>query len=110
MNKGFYQLYKNVKYNWCSNCDSGECRNCYVKDILNQIEDLDASLSNETTGTDKLSKAIAKSDIDICSPDDSNISISRFDGRREISFAFSIKRSVISPCADTTTTTSFAAS
>ena len=53
MNKGFYQLYKNVKYNWCSDCDSGECRNCYVKDILNQIEDLDASLSNETTGIEE---------------------------------------------------------
>ena len=51
MNKEFYQLYKNVKYNWCSNCD-GECHNCYVKDILNQIEDLDASL--DTTPMDNV--------------------------------------------------------
>lgn len=43
MNKEFYQLYKNVKENWCSDCDSGDCRNCYVKDILKQIEGLDAS-------------------------------------------------------------------
>ena len=48
MNKEFYQLYKNVKYNWCSSCDSGECRNCYVDDILKQIEELDASLNNNS--------------------------------------------------------------
>ena len=51
MNKEFYQLYKNVKYNWCPDCD-GECRSCYVKDILNQIEDLDASLN--TTDADSV--------------------------------------------------------
>ena len=51
MNKEFYQLYKNVKYHWCSDCD-GECHYCYVKDILNQIEDLDASLN--TTPVDNV--------------------------------------------------------
>ena len=51
MNKECYQLYKNVKYHWCSNCD-GECHNCYVEDILNQIEDLDASLN--TTDADNV--------------------------------------------------------
>ena len=45
MNKEFYQLYKNVKYNWCSDCEGGVCENCYVQDILTQIEDLDASLN-----------------------------------------------------------------
>ena len=51
MNKEFYQLYKNVKYHWCSDCD-GECHYCCVKDILNQIEDLDASL--DTTPVDNV--------------------------------------------------------
>lgn len=47
MNKELYQLYKNIKYNWCSDCDSGECQNCYVQNILNQVEDLDSAFQND---------------------------------------------------------------
>ena len=44
MNKEFYQLYKNVKYHWCSDCD-GECHYCCVKDILNQIEEYNSKIT-----------------------------------------------------------------
>ena len=50
--------------------------------------------------------AIARSAADICSPEESSISISRFEGRWFTSAALAIRSSVVSPWADTTTSTS----
>ena len=51
--------------------------------------------------------AIAISATDCCSPVESSISISLRLGLALISFAFAIRPSVVLPCADNTTTTSF---
>lgn len=65
--------------------------------------------SKESTGHPMLSMAMASREIEICSPADRSISISRLLARGLSSFAFSIKSSVVSPCAETTTTTSLPA-
>ena len=59
----------------------------------------------EITGQPIFSIAIASKEIEICSPVESNISISRFEAFGLISLAFSIRSSVVSPCAETATTT-----
>jgi len=51
----------------------------------------------EITGTPSVSIAIAKSEIEICSPVAKSISISLFDGFGLISAAFSRRSSVVSP-------------
>ena len=53
--------------------------------------------------------AMASSAMLICSPEAISISISRADGLWVISAAFAIRSSVVSPWADTTTTTSLPA-
>ena len=54
-------------------------------------------------------KAIVSREIEISSPAASSISISRWDGSEVISAALAIRSSVVSPCAETTTTTSLPA-
>ena len=54
-------------------------------------------------------RAMASSAMLISSPAASSISISRAEGLWVISAAFAIRSSVVSPCADTTTTTSLPA-
>ena len=54
-------------------------------------------------------KAIVSREIEISSPAASSISISRWDGSEVISAALVIRSSVVSPCAETTTTTSLPA-
>ena len=63
--------------------------------------------SSETAGNPMFSIVIASSAAEICSPAVMSWSISRFEPFGLISFAFSIRSSVVSPCAETTTTTSF---
>ena len=61
---------------------------------------------SETTGRPMASSAMLISATDCCSPVESSTSISRFEGRGLISRAFSMSSSVVSPCAERTTTTS----
>ncbi len=63
--------------------------------------------SSETTGKPSFSIAMASRAADICSPALSSISISRREASALISFAFAIRSSVVSPWAETTTTTLF---
>ena len=49
MNKNIFSLYNKVKQSMCSGCDSGECEQCLVSEILNDISTLDLETS-ETNG------------------------------------------------------------
>lgn len=49
MNKNIFSLYNKVKQGMCSGCDSGECEQCLVSEILNDISTLDFETS-ETNG------------------------------------------------------------
>ena len=60
---------------------------------------------SEMTGYPSFWMAMAKSDMEIISPVDRSTSISRLDGRALISAALAIRSSVVSPWAETTTTT-----
>ena len=62
---------------------------------------------SDFTGKPIRSIAMASRDIEICSPVESRTSISRLEGLGLISPAFAIRSSVVSPCAETTTTTLF---
>ena len=62
-----------------------------------------------TAGRCSFSSCIAMSATEICSPTVSSTSSSRLEGAGLISLAFSMRSSVVSPWAESTTTTSFPA-
>lgn len=51
MEKQVYALFTKVRQNWCNTCDSGgDCKNCIVSEILNNIKALEtgcAQTANE---------------------------------------------------------------
>ena len=61
----------------------------------------------DTQGRPMASRAMAQRETEICSPVERSISSSRLEALGLISFAFSIRSSVVSPWADRTTITSF---
>lgn len=47
MEKSVYALFNKVRQNWCNTCDSGDCKNCMVSELLNDIKCLE--VTTETT-------------------------------------------------------------
>lgn len=47
MEKSVYALFNKVRQNWCNTCDSGDCKNCMVSELLNDIKYLE--VTTETT-------------------------------------------------------------
>lgn len=43
MEKQVYALFSKVRQNWCNTCDGGDCKNCMVSELLNDIKYLDVS-------------------------------------------------------------------
>lgn len=47
MEKSVYALFNKVRQNWCNTCDGGDCKNCTVSELLNDIKHLE--VATETT-------------------------------------------------------------
>lgn len=43
MEKSVYALFNKVRQNWCNTCDSGDCKNCMVSELLNDIKYLEVT-------------------------------------------------------------------
>ena len=41
MEKQVYALFNKVRQNWCNTCDGGDCKNCMVSELLNDIKYFD---------------------------------------------------------------------
>ena len=50
MEKSVYALFNKVRQNWCNTCDGGDCKNCTVSELLNDIKYLDVSMVETSEG------------------------------------------------------------
>jgi len=50
MEKQVYALFNKVRQNWCNTCDSGNCKDCLVSDILNDIKYLEIGGTETSEG------------------------------------------------------------
>ena len=50
MEKQVYALFNKVRQNWCNTCDSGNCKDCLVSDILNDIKYLEIGRTETSEG------------------------------------------------------------
>ena len=50
MEKSVYALFNKVRQNWCNTCDGGDCKNCMVSELLNDIKYLDVGAAETSEG------------------------------------------------------------
>lgn len=43
MEKQVYALFSKVRQNWCNTCDGGDCKNCMISELLNDIKCLESN-------------------------------------------------------------------
>lgn len=50
MDKQIYTLFNKVRQNWCNTCDGGDCKNCMISELLNDIKYLDVGTTETNEG------------------------------------------------------------